>query len=209
MARHTGNGSASEASISNNNGKASAVLDSTRDFVLWFARSLEPLKFRRPLFEREVEADANFGFDFREDETLCSVGARPFRIARMNPITSQSASSTTLFDYQLEGQPFKPGTSGWKTNLIGMERLKKAQRLTYSGRTMGFVRPFCDFGYQTHADIWDDTRQSGFGDTKVYVVQTAVRVVERCLLMTTDPGDLMLDPTCGSAYFSRHFPGNL
>lgn len=179
-------------------GKASAALDSTRDFVLWFARSIDDLKFRRPLFEREVGADQNFRFDFREDGTLFPAGELPFRIARMNPITSQSASSTTLFDYRLDGQTFKPGKGGWKTNFVGMERLRKAQRLTYSGKTMGFVRPFRDFGYQTHADIWDDTRQSGFGDTKVYVVQTAVRVIERCILMTTDPGDLVLDPTCGS-----------
>jgi adenine-specific DNA-methyltransferase len=79
-----------------------------------------------------------------------------------------------------------------------MERLRKAQRLTFSGKTLGFIRPFQDFGFQTHADIWDDTRQSGFGDSKVYVVQTNTKVIERCILMTTDPGDLVLDPTCGS-----------
>jgi len=179
-------------------GKASAALDSTRDFVLWFAKSIDHLKFRRPLFERAVEEDANFRFDFGEDGLLRPAGAKPFRIARMNPITSQSASSTTLFEYPLEGNLFKPGKGGWKTNLAGMERLRKSQRLTYSGKTMGFVRPFRDFGYQTYADIWDDTRQSGFGDSKVYVVQTAVRVIERCILMTTDPGDLVIDPTCGS-----------
>ncbi len=179
-------------------GKGSAALDSTRDFVIWFAKSAEHLKFRPPLFERMVEADANFRFDFGEDGILRPAGEQPSRIARMNPITSQSASSTTLFEYQLNGQTFRPGKGGWKTNFTGMERLRKAQRLTYSGRTMGFVRPFSDFGFQTYADIWDDTRQSGFGDTKVYVVQTATRVVERCVLMTTDPGDLILDPTCGS-----------
>jgi adenine-specific DNA-methyltransferase len=179
-------------------GKASAALDSTRDFVLWFARSLEDLKFRRLLFEREVEADTNFRLDFRNDGTVRPVGDNPSRIARMNPLTSQSASSTTIFAYLLQAQTFKPGRGGWKTNLIGMERLKKAQRLTYSGKTMGFVRPFSDFSFQSHADVWDDTRQSGFGDSKMYVVQTAVRVIERCILMTTDPGDLVLDPTCGS-----------
>ena len=67
-----------------------------------------------------------------------------------------------------------------------------------SGATLGFVRPFDDFPFQAHADIWDDTRQSGFGDAKIYVVQTAMSVIQRCVLMTTDPGDLVLDPTCGS-----------
>jgi adenine-specific DNA-methyltransferase len=79
-----------------------------------------------------------------------------------------------------------------------MQRLHKAQRLTQSGKTLGFVRPFCDYSYQVFNDIWDDTRQSGFGDEKIYVVQTGIRVIERCILMTTDPGDLVLDPTCGS-----------
>ena len=179
-------------------GKGSIALDSTRDFVLWFAKSLDDLKFRRSLFKRTVEQDKNYCYDFREDGILAPAGDAPYRIARMNPITSQSASSTTLFEYPLEGSQFRPGKGGWKTNLVGMERLRKAKRLTFSGKTMGFIRPFCDFGFQSQADVWDDTRQSGFGDSKVYVVQTAISVIQRCILMTTDPGDLVLDPTCGS-----------
>ena len=116
----------------------------------------------------------------------------------MNPITSQSASATTVFGYDYGGRRFLPGKGGWKTNITGMERLRKASRLTFSGQTLGFIRPFDDYPYQTFNDIWDDTRQSGFGDEKVYVVQTGSRVIERCILMTTDPGDLVLDPTCGS-----------
>ena len=179
-------------------GKASAALDSTRDFVLWFSKSLPDMKFRRPWFERDVEADANFRFDFNLSGEFVAATDKPYRIARMNPITSQSGSSTTLFEYPLCGQKFSPGKGGWKTNLTGMERLRKSQRLTFSGRTLGFVRPFRDFACQSHADIWDDTRQSGFGDSKVYVVQTATSVIQRCMLMATDPGDLVLDPTCGS-----------
>ena len=73
-----------------------------------------------------------------------------------------------------------------------------ASRLTFSGNTLGFVRAFADYPYQAFNNIWDDTRQSGFGDQKRYVVQTPGRVIERCILMTTDPGDLVVDPTCGS-----------
>lgn len=79
-----------------------------------------------------------------------------------------------------------------------MDRLAAANRLVGSGKTLTFIRYFNDFPYQTWNDIWDDTRQSGFGDPKTYVVQTATRVIERAMLMTTDPGDLVLDPTCGS-----------
>jgi adenine-specific DNA-methyltransferase len=179
-------------------GKASKALDSTRDFVMWFARSLPDLKFRRPWFERDVAADPNFRFDFDIAGDFLPAGGKSYRIARMNPITSQSGSTTTLFDYPFQQRIFSPGKGGWKTNMTGMERLRKSQRLTFSGRTLGFVRPFRDFACQSHADIWDDTRQSGFGDSKVYVVQTGTAVIQRCTLMTTDPGDLVLDPTCGS-----------
>jgi len=179
-------------------GKASAALDSTRDFVLWYGKSIVDSKFRRLLFERNSFLDKNYRYDFDEAGIFQAATDRVFRIARMNPITSQSGGATTTFEYDFSGHKFRPGKGGWKTNIIGMARLKKAQRLTFSGKTLGFVRPFNDFGFQTYADIWDDTRQSGFGDSKVYVVQTATKVVERCIQMTTDPGDLVLDPTCGS-----------
>lgn len=144
-------------------GKASTALDSTRDFVLWFAKSTPKMKFRRPLFERDVEQDGNFRLDFDIAGEFVPAGSAPYRIARMNPITSQSGSATTVFNYTFAGKPFSPSKGGWKTNFNGMERLRKAQRLTSSGRTLGFVRPFHDFAWQSHADIWDDTRQSGFG----------------------------------------------
>jgi adenine-specific DNA-methyltransferase len=79
-----------------------------------------------------------------------------------------------------------------------MDRLAKSDRLIPAGRTLCFLRYLSDFPFKPHIDIWDDTRQSGFGEDKVYVVQTALKVVQRCMLMTTDPGDLVLDPTCGS-----------
>ncbi len=179
-------------------GKAGTLLDNTYDVVIWFTRRQELSKMRALFFKRIVEADQNFRFDFTAYGVLIPAADHPHRIARMNPITSQSASATTLFEFDYCGRTFRPGKGGWKTNVTGMERLDKAGRLTYSGRTLGFVRPFEDYPYQTHNDIWDDTRQSGFGDAKVYVVQTGTRVVERSILLTTDPGDLVLDPTCGS-----------
>ena len=78
-------------------GKGSAALDSTRDFALWYARSSERLKFRKLLFKRDVIEDSNFRFDFAEDGTFSPVGPQPFRIARMNPITSQSAIRRRYF----------------------------------------------------------------------------------------------------------------
>ena len=190
-------------------GKASAALDSTRDFVLWFAQSKEALKFRRLYFQRILSEDGNYRFEFTGDGRLRSLSSdelaqvdelsQSVRVARSSPLTSQSGSDTTMFEYLFEGKgPFKPSKGGWKTNRVGMDRLWKAGRLHASGKTLGFVRPFSDFDVQAYNDIWDDTRQSGFGETKRYVVQTTPTVIARCILMTTDPGDLVLDPTCGS-----------
>lgn len=179
-------------------GKGSAYLDNTYDVVLWYSKAREKLKYRVLYFKRDVDDDPNFRMAIDEAGRLLSGISLGGRIARLNPITSQSASATTLFEYELEGRKFRPSSGGWKTNERGMRRLHKAQRLAYSGKTLGFARPFDDFPYQTHSDIWDDTRQSGFGDSKVYVVQTGTQIVERCILMTSDPGDLVLDPTCGS-----------
>ena len=178
-------------------GKASAALDSTGDYLLWYARESAKLKFRHLLYGRDVSADANYRFSV-DDAGFFRPTTTDGRVASMNPLTSQSASVTTTFPYLFRQQMFRPSRGGWKTNITGMHRLNLASRLTYSGKTLRFVRPFSDFGFQAFNEIWDDTRQSGFGEPKRYVVQTAQRVLERCILMTTDPGDLVLDPTCGS-----------
>ncbi len=189
-------------------GKGSAVLDSTRDFVLWYAADSAKVKYRRCYFARSLARDRNYRYVWGADGVLRTLTKQEqrdsdslqssIRVARANPLTSQSASATTLFEYAWAGQVFRPNKGGWKTNIVGMSRLNKAGRVYGMGRTLSFVRPFSDFGIQAYSDIWDDTRQSGFGAPKVYVVQTFFRVIERCLLMTTDPGDLVLDPTCGS-----------
>ncbi len=88
-------------------------------------------------------------------------------------------------------------TVRWKTNQLGMERLRQARRLIATGNTLNYVRYLDDFPAFPITNLWDDT-QSGSGMDKVYVVQTNQKVIERCILMTTDPGELVLDPTCGS-----------
>ena len=179
-------------------GKAGVFLDNTYDVAVWFAKRKHQAKIHKLFFKRNVNIDQNYRFDFTKSGDFLPASDRPYRIARMNPITSQSASKTTLFKFPYHRQIFRPRKGGWKTTLDGMKRLSKASRLTFSGQTLAFVRPFADYPYQAFNDIWDDTRQSGFGQEKIYVVQTASRVIQRCILMTTDPGDLVLDPTCGS-----------
>lgn len=189
-------------------GKGGALLDNTYDTLLWYAKNKEVVKFNRTYLKRHKSDDNNYRYVELPDGTRRTLTKQElenvdslnpeWKIFSANPLTSQSSSSTTLFEYEMNGSTYKPGKGGWKTNIQGMRKLEQARRLMGIGNTLRFIRYFDDFPYQTHNDIWDDTRQSGFGDPKLYVVQTALRVAERCLLMTTDPGDLVLDPTCGS-----------
>src|SRR5690606_17400803 len=109
--------------------------------------------------------------------------------------TSQSSADTTKQPIEWEGRTFRPGKGGWKTNAVGSGRLSKVHRFLAVGNTLRYRRRFVDFDAIPINDSWDEFRTSGFGDEKTYIVQTNRGIVERCLLMATDPGDLVLDPT--------------
>ncbi|AEV71529.1 adenine specific DNA methylase Mod [Mycolicibacterium rhodesiae NBB3] len=189
-------------------GITTEVLAGVSDYLVWYARDRSNLKYRTLYFERDVQGDANYRYvnengrirPLSSDELrdVDSLYRRGVRVLRQNPLTSQTAGATTTFPVEIDGVTYRPNKGGWKTNAVGMEKLRHAGRLMPSGKTLGFVRYFADFPYQIYSNAWDDTRQSGFGDAKTYVVQTAAKVIERCMLLTTDPGDLVLDPTCGS-----------
>ena len=184
------------------------VLPAIADYVLWYAKSAENVKYRRTFTQRQPSDDANYRM-VREDsaydrslkkQEMANADKLPvnMNLFRAGPITSQTAAPTTTFPVSLSGKRFVPGKGGWKTNAVGMDKLHKANRLLGLGKTLTYVRFFNDFSVIGHNNVWSDLRQSGFGNEKIYVVQTAPRIIERCLLMATDPGDLVLDPTCGS-----------
>jgi adenine-specific DNA-methyltransferase len=127
-------------------------------------------------------------------------GTRPAksRVFRFSPFTSQSGGPTTQFPIEVDGTSYIPGKGYWKTNEEGVAKLLAQRRLIGSGKTLSYVRYVDDFDGLPLTNVWDDTVQSGFGTDKRYVVQTNPTVISRCLLMTTDAGDLVLDPTCGS-----------
>jgi adenine-specific DNA-methyltransferase len=192
------------------------TLPQTFDNLVWYAKSRGDVKIRRLYVPRDLRADANFRWiedeqgarrTAAEDEDIVDL-SRQYRVFRPNPLTSQTGGPTTQFAFQHGEKSYKPSKGGWKTNARGMERLAAAKRLMAIGNTLTFVRYHDDFGYVPVTDVWEDTRQSGFGESKLYVVQTATKVVARCVLMTTDPGDLVLDPTCGSgttAYVAEYW----
>jgi adenine-specific DNA-methyltransferase len=190
-------------------GKGGQLLDNTYDVLLWFARDRGTVRYR-PLFEaRSIADDSNLRAVEMPDrsrrpmtvaESAGSSSLPPdARAYRPNPLTNQRpAQGADLRSYEFAGQVFTPGHGTFRTDLDGLRRLEAADRLLPLGKTLTYIRYLDDFAFKARSDIWDDTRQSGFGDPKVYVVQTATAVTQRCMLMCTDPGDLVLDPTCGS-----------
>ncbi len=187
-------------------GKSSGVIDNNFDVILWYAKNQSSLKFRRAYFERTPEDDYNLRFvqDSNgarrriSDSEVADCWSHKADFFRPNPLTSQTPSATIQFPVAFQGATFSSGRRGWSTNQTGMARLEKADRLLAVGNTLTYIRFLRDAPMRPHTSFWTDTRQSGFGDEKLYVVQTAPKVIERCILMTTDPGDLVLDPTCGS-----------
>jgi adenine-specific DNA-methyltransferase len=169
------------------------------DYVLWFSKNREALKFR-PTYK--AKGDDSGQYRWAENGQLNIVPAENagdgFRAFRYDQFTSQSGGVSTQFAHVHRGIQFSPTKGGWKTNRLGASRLEKASRLYGSGKTLSYKRFFDDFAAVKIDSFWSDTRISGFGDTKSYVVQTGNSVVQRCILMATDPGDLVLDPTCGS-----------
>jgi adenine-specific DNA-methyltransferase len=190
-------------------GKGSQLLDNTYDVVLWAARRREGLKYR-PTFEpRSIQDDDNLRFLELPDTTRRAltaneaVGLSPLpegaRAYRPNPVTNQRpAQGTDVTRFSVGGREFTPGRGTFRSDSEGLVRLREANRLLGVGNTLTFIRYLNDFAFKPRNDIWDDTRSSGFGEQKIYVVQTNPRAIERCLLMASDPGDLVLDPTCGS-----------
>ena len=187
-------------------GKSSKTIDSSFDRLIWYCANAPAIKFRKTLFERTPENDYNLRWVQDASLHRRRIGNAEVRqlyaegadFWRPNPLTSQTPSDSIQFAWDFRGQAYSPGNRGWSTNKIGMSRLTKADRLFGSGKTLTYVRFLRDAPMRPHTSFWTDTRQSGFGDKKLYVVQTARKVIERCILMTSDPGDLVLDPTCGS-----------
>lgn len=191
-------------------GMGEARLDNVSDYLLWYARDLEHMKYNPLYVSKDFRDGAGARFarielsegwsrpildEERDKPELMPNGARAWR---GDPLTSETASDSTTFDFELDGEIIKrPKKGGWKTNAAGMARLRRAGRLLKTREFANLKKYFHDFSASSLGNLWDDTMGTAEQD-KIYVVQTTTKVVARCLLMTTDPGDLVLDPTCGS-----------
>ncbi len=195
----------------------SEFLAGTYDVLIFFAKSREQLKYRQPLTQKQVGGVGGSAYkrlrlpDLSEralsTEELNGQRSIPDdgRVFRIDNLTSQSVGrnkgegAASWFPVSFEGQTLRPSEKvRWKTNEQGMERLKAASRLSSTDKGLYYVRYFDDFAAFPEDNIWGDTGIAGFASEKRYVVETSEKVVQRCILMVSDPGDLVLDPTCGS-----------
>ncbi|MBB3189738.1 site-specific DNA-methyltransferase [Halomonas cerina] len=202
---------ASLITIQTTTGFESNYLGNMSDFVLWYTREKSSGKSRPPFYKKDFTlGEGNAKWLFFDDFTYRGVSTKETRGA--HPIPSKAkpyspgdmASQGRAKDKQpfaFRGKTYDPWkkNSHWKANYpSGVERLAKAGRIHVAKNSIRYIRFHTDFELAVHGNIWTDTGSGNFTDDKVYVVQTATKVIERCLLMATDPGDLVLDPTCGS-----------
>ncbi|HYC56502.1 MAG TPA: site-specific DNA-methyltransferase [Candidatus Binatia bacterium] len=178
------------------------------DYLLLYARKREALKYR-PAFKRKVMGGVGTN-EYRYAETPSGdrrvltaaefsggVAVKNDRIFSVDNLTSQKPPGHFAVSFQ--GRSYLPGAGFWKTGVVQFPRLIRADRIVPTKSSLKYKRFLDDFAVMEIANYWDDTSSGASStDPKVYVVQTTTRVIERCLLLATDPGDLVLDPTCGS-----------
>ena len=181
-------------------------LDVIYDNILYYAKNKEHLKYRQLFAETEhdtysfpmVQEGSGIRRRLTSDERN-SFDPEIGELFRTAGLTSQSGGEKSSFVVAFEGKELAPSRgSFWKTNESGMRTLARARRLEASEKTLSYARFQRDFRARAFTAWWDDTIQSTFATQNIYVVQTYTKVVQRCLMMATDPGDLVLDPTCGS-----------
>ena len=185
----------------------SDLLPSTSDYILWFAKSLHQIKFRQIFSIKkpgEIGATRYSGVEL-PDGTRMGIGTYDGQIEKVRLFVDSDTSAmfTTphlALPFSFGGQSYFPNRGRqWQTTLEGMQKLSIAGRLMAQGSSLRYIRYLDDFPVNPLSNIWGDIGGiQSRNDPKIYVVQTSTTAVERCLLMTTDPGDLVLDPTCGS-----------
>ncbi|MCY3748360.1 MAG: site-specific DNA-methyltransferase [Chloroflexi bacterium] len=173
------------------------------DYVLFYARNRESLKYRQLNKDKKLgeKGTTQYVWQLSNDlqESRISKNVEPEgHVFAAGDLRSQSGGATTQFGYDINGITYHVYRGGWKTNLEGMNRLERANRIKPIGKSLMYRRFLDDFAVYPIANLWDDVLATGFSERKVYVVQSSQKLVQRCVLMATDPGDLVLDPTCGS-----------
>jgi len=196
-------------SFATTSGFDSGTLARAGDHVVWYASDATAVKSRRSWQRADREPGAGYRWAMLQDgshrgllsEELIGSRALPqgARVYKPGDLQSQGPARVDQ-PFEHEGRIYSPGrASHWKASYPeGMGRLALARRIHVARNSLQYVRYVDDFPLQIRTNMWSDTGTGSFTDDKLYVVQTNTKVIERCVLMCTDPGDLVLDPTCGS-----------
>ena len=176
-------------------------ISASADYILCYAKDSSKAKYRSVFGKKDDLKSGGYNFVELSDRTRSGVGHsheinegdRPYAIS---DLTKPGPGSK--YDFEFHGVIYTSGSRWWGTTPEAMTRLDKSDRIQVSGKNPRFIRYLQDSPVKGINNYWADTGIAGFASNKVYVVQTNEKVIERCVLMTTDPGDLVLDPTCGS-----------
>lgn len=190
-------------------GFESNTLSRIGDYIVWYCKDIKKIKFKRlyePLHLKIGEGGYNWiqlpngegrGLIAKEKENP-SMLPKGAKIYKAGNIKSQGRTNSPQ-DFEFEGKIYNPGSNHhWKTTIEGLQRLAAIRRIHTAANSIQYIRYMDDFPFKQVTSVWLDTGTGSFLEEKSFIVQTSPKVIARCLLMTTDPGDLVLDPTCGS-----------
>ncbi|PTN12507.1 site-specific DNA-methyltransferase [Nitrosomonas aestuarii] len=164
----------SEITFQKTGSQPGAMIGNVSDYILWFAKDKSKVKAKKIFLPKDGDEG-----DYSPD-----------------PLTSDGASEKGTVDFLFQGQVFHPGKKAhWKTTTSGMETLARADRIIKQRKQIRLKKYWSDNPVKSLTNLWTD---SGGASNVIYVVQTNQKIVQRCLLLASDPGDLVLDPTCGS-----------
>lgn len=187
----------------------SKFIGNSCDYLVWYSKLKEKFKYFQVYLDKDIGGSSRYSWLELPDKTRRRMTqqekdnpntipkeSRPFVTDKL---TSAGYGKSCDYPYEYNGRTFYPvkGKS-WSTHIEGMKKLELHNRLIAPAGTLCYVRYFDDFQLSEISNVWTDTGTGGYGDDKLYVVQTTQKIIQRCILMTTDPGDLVLDPTCGS-----------
>jgi len=183
----------------------STGLPGISDYIIWYAKDKEKIKYRQLFSSKPIGQGTGYTWVELKDGSRRKMTTEeknnPLLIPKDSKVFFTSAlassgyTSTCMFDFEFEGKKYTCGKKSWRTNELGLQKLVEKKRIIAPGNLPCYILYHDDFPIQEIHNLWDDTH--GASDIK-YVVQTSNKVIQRCILMTTDPGDLVLDPTCGS-----------
>lgn len=188
-------------------GLGQKTLDNVSDYVIWYCKDKDSIKYNQLYIEKDFGDNSTSLYNYgeflngerkkltKEEFDLATKQKLDCKLFRPTALVSESGGKNSSFEVEYNGKSYRPINGYWKTNQEGFEQLKKANRLMIVGNRLNYIRYLEDFPAISLTNLWDGL---GGAANKIYVVQTNPTIIQRCMLMTTDPGDLVFDPTCGS-----------